>query len=86
MSKHTTGPWLVHEIPIQSYVNKLIIRTDSPLCEITSISRFTDEDLANAKLIAAAPDLLESLKDAVESLLQEFGEIDPSRDRQSRRT
>ena len=54
MSKHTPGPWIVtgpHDVP---WVSTCDHRTILP------------QTMADARLIAAAPDLLEALKDAVE--------------------
>ena len=50
MTKHTPGPW-----PIQSHENRLYV---GPV----EIDGDDDEDLANARLIAAAPDMLAALR------------------------
>lgn len=70
MSKRTPGPWLV--LPKQKHQNFLeVVHTDTKTVGAASgvIARVThritwhDEQEANAHLIAAAPDLLEELKD-----------------------
>ena len=61
MSKHTKGPW------IHSKNGFNVLTNDSTyICEVYSISR--DEQLANARLIAAAPDLLWALNQAIAHL------------------
>lgn len=70
MNKHTPGPWEVADLP-----HSIVVRTESPNKTRYGASRYAaiggfdrsdpdqlDEALANARLIAAAPDLLESLK------------------------
>lgn len=62
MSKHTPGPWRVGEscrvADIKAGYNALIARVE--------IESAGDRGDANARLIAAAPDLLEALKHALE--------------------
>lgn len=68
--KHTPGPWEVADLP-----HSIVVRTESPNKTPYGASRYaaiggfdrTDPDqfaeaIANARLIAAAPDLLEALK------------------------
>ena len=61
-TKHTAGGWAVDEIDsstIQIKASGVLV------AEITSASTFTrlsEEQRANARLIAAAPELLEALK------------------------
>ena len=68
MSEHTPGPWVVHE---KNYGCKEIgtfVDTSGGQCRKFCSHAQTDglnneaEDLANAKLIAAAPALLEAAK------------------------
>jgi hypothetical protein len=71
MAEHTKGPWETDGISIRaSGENRQIA-----LCEITVRGRpydeTYDEAIANAQLIAAAPDLLEALK-----MLDERGHTD----------
>ena len=62
MGKYTTGPW---------WVDKNMAETDYLICcgmvernrgYVASLSTTNEDSLCNAKLIAAAPDLLEALK------------------------
>ena len=63
MSKFTPGPWAMHAIDRLSMVyvvgpepqNKFIAHMDDEFCD-------KDEQWANARLIAAVPELLEALK------------------------
>lgn len=63
MSKHTPGPWRQSLIRVQreisGHLGKPIAYTTGKLVELDSI-----EDFANARLIAAAPQLLEALQEA----------------------
>ena len=75
--KHTPGPWEV----LNNYVKKVgggVIATTS---RNGSICRFEEDvgslhDAANARLIAAAPELLEALKDARQQLIALCSEND----------
>lgn len=77
-AKHTQGPWEVD--------GNIAVRSSGPdgrqvcLCEITvrgrDHSETYDEAAANARIIAAAPELLDALKDMVLGIDAEFG---PSR-------
>lgn len=68
MSKYTKGPWKVYHKPLRPGMNKIIEVQDSEGSEVVPWSGFdacdfTDKTkLANAHLIAAAPELLEALK------------------------
>jgi len=57
MSKHTPGPWYVrreHDMPVVKS------QTDEvPIC----VGSNKDQDFINARLIAAAPEMLEFLKE-----------------------
>jgi len=61
MSEHTPGPWAVGP-DLEVVYEPNGCRVTYPL-SITSMKGRTDEDRANARLIAAAPEMLESLKD-----------------------
>ncbi|WCX74845.1 hypothetical protein KK211_17905 [Pseudomonas aeruginosa] len=71
MSKHTPGPWTVDFI---DGVDGVFAECDKRICQVDEVdivgwnARFRDESEANAKLIAAAPDLLEALQQAVTSM------------------
>ncbi len=64
MSKHTPGPW--------SDRNGRIFKTDHQELTIANVGRAFDGDYspANARLIAAAPDLLEALRKALPAIVQ----------------
>ncbi len=70
MNKHTPGPWAVADLP-----HSIVVRTESPKKSKFGASRYAAiggfdrsdpeqlaEAMANARLIAAAPDLLEALE------------------------
>lgn len=74
MAKHTNGPWMV-ECPMGPDIISIVARGDRPAYEwqhVAQVSGTPDDDddipaveaAANARLIAAAPDLLEALKAA----------------------
>lgn len=71
MSKHTPGPWIAREPSDgdewffghrlrNGIYGKQIVVSDSRDNEICVYSGNTDGEIANARLIAAAPDLLEA--------------------------
>lgn len=77
MSKHTPGPWT------QGKTNPCNVSANSALvCRTFPRGQYnTDSAEANARLIAAAPDLLDALKDALGILCrivdgQEWGGIE----------
>ena len=68
MSKHTPGPWITAPVDAPR-----VIRDDRGYC-VASVSTYTsrrlpersaDETTANAHLVAAAPEMLEALKELV---------------------
>ena len=68
IGKYTPGPWTI---------DKNVTETDYLLCcdisdrnrgYVASLAVTNEDALSNAKLIAAAPDLLEALKKAVDAL------------------
>jgi hypothetical protein len=69
MSKHTPGPWQITEMDLAG-VEFFIVPPRSPACPINDIASLVidghplgrDAQIANAKLIAAAPELLEALR------------------------
>lgn len=66
----TPGPWHV------SNEGKLVIRDDEWLVPVATAGYATnDEELATAKLIAAAPDLLEALQNIVKEDKNPKGEL-----------
>lgn len=72
MSKHTPGPWVIGESDSRG-IHCVDARDPNragiiELCEVFGVQQDDKEDdvsRANARLIAAAPDLLEALKLAV---------------------
>ena len=77
MSKHTPGPWHLRVDPIHQ--GQYFIRVQSygfaPLATVRGDKRSTLKDSeANARLIAAAPDLLKALKAIVKSLADQDDE------------
>ena len=73
MSRHTPGPWVIARMShSQIYVTQPQDRPDRTPGYYAEVRRFTpnhDEVEANARLIAAAPDLLEALEDVVKQVL-----------------
>lgn len=69
MSKHTSGPWKV-EKELTSRTGEWLIAKDAGDrgrgIAIAETVPATGKELANARLIAAAPELLETLKKCVE--------------------
>ena len=60
--KGTPGPWELN------YVTYVTDSSGNHLCEVLGDKTDLDEDLSNAKLIAAAPELLSALQDVIKSL------------------
>ena len=56
-SKHTPGPWVIRET--DEYSEKLSIQTDEYYVALVD---FSHDQTANARLIAAAPDMMEALE------------------------
>ena len=76
MTSHTPGPWQVAEIPIDDL---WICEENDPghnvgICFPEKRDTLL-ETMANARLIAAAPDLLEALKEAAEEVIACGGEL-----------
>jgi hypothetical protein len=92
MSKHTPGPWSVTHFS-RLYIGQFVDGAERHDAETASVPLFktvativerTGETDANARLIAAAPELLEACKDLVKRLVhctvrngtdKEFAEI-----------
>ena len=76
--KHTAGPWIAHS----SGDGFIFIERDfgnskaHPEWMVASIQSYQKEDVANARLIAAAPELLEALNRTV-YLIKEGGFTHP---------
>lgn len=68
-TKHTPGPWSLTENENRiASGNTVIARIYAHTSEgqPSNVAPFTEEDTANAKLIAAAPELLENLQELLE--------------------
>lgn len=63
MSKHTKGPWRMHDME----KNTIVGNDHLAIADTNATSRSSEENKANAKLIAAAPELLECLKELKET-------------------
>lgn len=77
----TPGPWKVGQgkkhICIARAVHVDSGNAEHPICLISPIKLLSDEDLANARLIAAAPSMYELLEEVVQSGgILRFGDID----------
>ena len=64
MSKHTPGPWSIYVNAPSDHVIRKMSKDGYELCAIARVS----SGYANARLIAAAPELLEALTDCVEHM------------------
>ncbi len=68
---HTPGPWFIRDDEWDNGVDHYSISTgpdilDSAICSLSIWDKeHTEERMANANLIAAAPDMLEALKAAL---------------------
>ena len=71
MSKHTPGPWCVRDLPTaQRYIGPSYDGGAPSVAFVLARVNVPDERLdADARLIAAAPELLEALQ----AMLREFG-------------
>ena len=74
--KHTKGPWSIKterymKVGRQKYYEKISI-VDVENSEIASWPEFQIDLMANARLIAAAPELLKALKEVFEMLEEEM--------------
>ncbi len=62
MKTYTPGPWKQGKSVVEN-----VSAGSALVCRTFSRGRFSDEHIANARLIAAAPDLLEVVKELQES-------------------
>lgn len=72
MSAHTPGPWIIWRQPSTGHWNVGI----GPK-KVVSLTRNTIDGEANARLIAAAPDLLDALEYCKEQLSRYVTMLDP---------
>jgi BarA-like signal transduction histidine kinase len=74
-TKHSPGPWAPFQVPMPDHDSLAIVneeqvklvrqRIDGPVvCLITPVKLATPTDVANARLIAAAPEMLDELERA----------------------
>ena len=69
--KHTPGPWIVAGLNVGSVNNKVVASCYKDSLESVVVRPSDDaECLANARLIAAAPDMLVAIKGAIAALTQ----------------
>ena len=78
---HTPGEWIVSKLKNPSGDDNVYVETDNELviCEVGGFVIGPEEALANARLIAASPALLEACKETsvqLSYLIEEFGEDD----------
>jgi hypothetical protein len=71
MTKHTPGPWVVYDDSNDDKTSRIeIVATGKTVARI--YHSVPKEDLPNARLIAAAPDLLDALGTALDGWQREF--------------
>ena len=61
MSKHTLGQWKLHDMES----NVIVGKDHLTIADVNAKNRNEEENQANAKLIASAPELLEACKTVV---------------------
>ena len=71
--KHTPGPWNAKEYVCHA-ATTIIAADGTPIAETTGFGRMADDCLADACLIAAAPELMEALFAFVE-FAERHGEV-----------
>lgn len=59
-SQHTQGPWTLHDLDENNPGREWSIVTTGPIAYVTTEP--SDTGIANARLIASAPELLEAIK------------------------
>ena len=77
MSKHTPGPWIgagpSYVDPLPKYINEIVAdREDDDECKTICYMPVIDEDdetEANARLIAAAPELYDALRELLTDMV-----------------
>ena len=74
MSKHTKGPWNATKFnPVTGEIDDCYLYVEPGIAVIERKVKGRDQhDTANARLIAAAPDLLEALEYCLDCLGDEF--------------
>lgn len=69
-SKHTPGPWFVEE-PLHRFIRSLAGKSPF-VAELNILDKTHGEHMANARLIASAPDLLAACEAAQVAFAAEF--------------
>ena len=69
MSRHTPGPWAIYVNAPSDIVIRKMSKDGYELCSIARVS----SGYANARLIAAAPELLEALQSVLDNCLDSEG-------------
>lgn len=77
-AKHTPGPWIVNYDGLN-----IDTKQDGGIEQVARVSRTNEEREANARLIAAAPDLLDALKEIEERADSNARDLDPESDAHS---
>lgn len=67
MSKHTPGPWVVDELKVVN--GRLWAAVTTPKGDLVYLTLIPTDVEANARLIAAAPEMLEALRDIKEAVV-----------------
>jgi hypothetical protein len=63
---HTQGPWIAADVFVNNAPNRLILRQAKYGGDVLAdMGNTEDANIANARLIAAAPDLLDALRGLV---------------------
>ncbi len=65
-AEHTPGPWSITDTKSKRDPAEFTYSIGIKGCRLASVPRYSDEDMANARLIASAPELLEALKYVVQ--------------------
>lgn len=71
--KHTKSPWIQSEFNPQNIVTSEDPMKSTTICIISGNVKREEEIMANAKLIAAAPELLKAISDIIESIDNDYG-------------
>ena len=79
MSKHAPGPWVARGIQVWRGKKRVVSCVNAGCDEPMSLPCAFDRSLANARLIAAAPDLLSALQDVLRVADRKTDEFDAAR-------